>query len=73
MIRSLRKVVIALIVPLVLTGGMAATGLAAPPQGKTTLCHAAGSKYVEITVASNAVPAHMAHGDVLPDDYGECP
>ena len=42
-------------------------------QPKVTLCHAAGGKYVEITVAAPAVPAHMAHGDVMPDEYGSCP
>lgn len=68
-----RKVALGLIVPVILGAGIATTGLAAPPDGKVDLCHQAGSKFVEISVSSNAVAAHMAHGDVEADAYGECP
>jgi hypothetical protein len=47
--------------------------VASGPLGKTTICHAASSKFVEITVNDHALPAHMAHGDILTDDYGDCP
>src|SRR5205823_7522568 len=43
-------------------------------QGKTTICHNAGNhKYVEITVDNNALPAHRAHGDIIPAPPGGCP
>ena len=40
--------------------------------GKVTICHHTGSKknpYHTITVSSNAVPAHLRHGDTM----GPCP
>ena len=55
-------------------GILAAVGASAGGgQEKVDICHRAGDKFVEISVAMPAVPAHMAHGDVMPDDYGECP
>ena len=47
--------------------------LATPPQGKSTICHTAGDKFVQITVSNSALAAHMRHGDVPLDEYGECP
>ena len=55
-------------------GILAAVGASASGgQEKVDICHRAGDKFVEISVAMPAVPAHIAHGDVMPDDYGECP
>jgi len=72
--KYLRHLVVVVVVPaLVLAFFAVSAVLAAPPQGKATLCHAAAHKYVQITVANNALPAHMGHGDVLPDEYGDCP
>jgi len=62
-------VVTGLIIALFAVSAVVAGG----PQGKTTICHSAGHKYVEITVSNNAVPAHMRHGDTMPDEYGDCP
>ena len=40
---------------------------------KVAVCHVTGAdKVVEISVAMSAVEAHMAHGDSVADDYGEC-
>ena len=52
--------------------GWLATAGAAPPQGKATICHVTGNHVVEISVSNSAVPAHLAHGDTLPDEYGDC-
>lgn len=45
-------------------------------QYKTTICHKTGSAknpYVEITVSNNALPAHQAHGDIIPAPPSGCP
>lgn len=63
-------VVTGLILALFVVSAVVAGG----PQGKTTICHSAGGhKYVQITVSNNALPAHMRHGDTMPDEYGDCP
>jgi hypothetical protein len=44
--------------------------------GKTTICHRTGSQtnpWVMITVSNNALPAHAAHGDIIPAPAGGCP
>ena len=58
---------------MILTVFAVSAAFAGGPQGKSTVCHAAAHKFVEINISNNAVPAHMAHGDVLPDEYGDCP
>lgn len=41
---------------------------------RVALCHQTGTgDFVKIEVAEPAVPAHMRHGDVPTDEYGECP
>ena len=41
---------------------------------KMTLCHRTGNgSFHQITISVNAVPAHLRHGDVSPDQYGDCP
>ena len=61
-------IVPALIVSIFAVGAAAAHG----PDGKVTLCHWASHKFVKITVSLNAEPAHLGHGDVQPDQYGDC-
>jgi hypothetical protein len=73
-VKHLRHLVVALVVPALIIAVFAvSTVLAGGPAGKTTICHFASHKYVEITVSNNALPAHMRHGDVMPDEYGDCP
>lgn len=46
------------------------------PPGKTTICHHTGSStnpWVEITVADESLPAHVAHGDIVPAPPEGCP
>ena len=72
--KHFRYLIVAIVVPaLILTVFAVSAVFAGRPQGKTTVCHAAAKKFVEIKISNNALPAHMAHGDVLPDEYGDCP
>lgn len=68
----MRNFLIAPLVALALVGGLFATAGADPPQGKSTVCHVAGSKVVKISISNSALQAHMAHGDELADEYGDC-
>jgi hypothetical protein len=62
----------AVVPAMVLVSAMTASAVGTP-QEKATVCHVTGNGGVrEITVSGNAVPAHLAHGDVLPDEYGDC-
>jgi hypothetical protein len=57
-------------------GKPAAQNNASKNQYKTTICHRTGSAtnpFVEITVSNNALPAHQAHGDIIPAPPGGCP
>jgi hypothetical protein len=58
----------ALIVSIFAVGSATANG----SSGKVNLCHWANQKFVKISVSMNAKPAHMQHGDVDPDEYGDC-
>ena len=58
----------ALIVSIFAVGSAAAQG----SSGKVNLCHFADHKFVKISISMNAKPAHMSHGDVDPDEYGDC-
>ena len=69
----LRRALLALLAPVIVLIAFSASALAAPPQGKVDICHWANHKFVEISVAANAEPAHLAHGDVLTDEYGDSP
>lgn len=72
--KNLRTLVVAFVVPVLILGIFAVSmALAGGNAGKSSICHWASHKYVEISVSNNAVPAHMRHGDVLPDEYGDCP
>ena len=41
-------------------------------RGTVDICHLTGNgQYISISVNQNAVPAHLAHGDYLPDADGD--
>jgi len=72
--QRMRRIALALSLPIVIAIGLVATASAnGGPAGKTDVCHFASHKYVEISISTNALPAHMRHGDVMPDAYGSCP
>jgi hypothetical protein len=74
MLRRARRASLALVLPAALAIGLGASVFAAPNHDhKTTICHVAGSRYVKIMVANASLPAHLGHGDVMPDEYGDCP
>jgi hypothetical protein len=67
------RALLALLLPVIVMIAFSASALAASPGGKVDVCHWANHKFVEISVSVNAEPAHLRHGDVLPDEYGDCP
>lgn len=71
MSHRLTRALLALMAPVIVLIAFSASALAAPPQGKVDICHWANHKFVEISVAVNAMPAHLAHGDFI-DEYGDC-
>ena len=66
------RALLALLLPVIVMIAFSASALAAPG-GKVDICHWANHKYVQINVSENAMPAHLRHGDVLADEYGDCP
>jgi len=72
MTRARRMLLVAVVPAMVLVSAMTAAAVGTP-QDKVTVCHVTGNGSVHaITVSGNAVPAHLAHGDSLTDEYGDC-
>jgi hypothetical protein len=72
--KYLRHLILVVVIPALILAVFAVSSVVAGgPAGKTTVCHNAAGKFHQITVSDNALPAHMNHGDVLPDEYGDCP
>ena len=67
------RALLALLAPVIVMIAFATSAMAAGHAGKVDVCHWANHKYVEISVSANALPAHLGHGDVLTDEYGDCP
>ncbi len=73
MVRARRIIVSALIPALVLVAASTATAVGRP-QDKVDVCHRTGNgSFHRINISGNALPAHLRHGDALPDEYGDCP
>ena len=74
MFSRVKKSILVLAVPAILAVGLGASSFAAPGgQDRVTICHQAGHRFISITVAEPALDAHMGHGDMMPDEYGDCP
>lgn len=70
---KLKRVAALGVLGLIVSAGVSTTAFAgANKDHKVEVCHQAAHKYVQISVARQALSAHMAHGDVLADEYGEC-
>jgi len=71
--KYLRHLILVVVIPALILAVFAVSSVVAGgPSGKTTICHRS-SHFHAITVSNNALAAHMNHGDVLPDEYGDCP
>ena len=71
---TLRRLILTLIFPALLLVVLATGALAGGGNDKMTVCHRTGNgSFHQITVSVHAVPAHLQHGDVLTDEYGDCP
>jgi hypothetical protein len=71
---KLRRLIAAALLPAIVLVAAGAATVFGSPQGKQDVCHQTGNgSYHVINVSMNAVPAHLRHGDVLPDEYGDCP
>ncbi len=71
---KLRRLLATSGVALGLAGAISATAVAqGGGQEKTSVCHQTGNGMHQIEIAAPAVDAHIAHGDSVVDDYGECP
>ena len=71
---NVRRIVISALIPaMVLVAASTATAVGRP-QDKVDVCHRTGNgSFHEINISGNALPAHLRHGDVVPDEYGDCP
>lgn len=71
---TVKRLFLTLLFPALLLVVLATGAIAGGNNQKVTLCHLTGNgSYHQITVSVHAMPAHLRHGDVLPDDYGDCP
>jgi hypothetical protein len=72
--KLIRTFLVALVVPALILAIFAVSSVVAGGgQSKVTVCHFSSHKFHSITIAAPAVPAHLQHGDVMPDAYGACP
>ena len=70
---TIRRFVVAIVIPALIVTIFAVSSVAAGGNaGKVAVCHWANHKFVKITVSMNAMPAHLRHGDVVTDEYGQC-
>jgi hypothetical protein len=72
--RNVPRLLLTLLFPALLIVVLATSAIAGGGNQKVAVCHVTGNgSFHQISVSVHAVPAHLQHGDVLTDDYGECP
>jgi hypothetical protein len=70
----LRRLLATALLPAMVFAAAGTATVMGSSEGKQDLCHVTGNgSFHVISVSGNAVPAHLGHGDVLPDEYGDCP
>jgi hypothetical protein len=73
MLKARRLLASALVPAMVLIAASGANAIGKPTE-KVDVCHRTGNgSFHQINISGNALPAHLAHGDVLTDEYGTCP
>jgi hypothetical protein len=71
---KVRRLLVTALVPAMILVAATAASAVGSPQGKVDVCHITGNgSFHEINISGNALTAHLNHGDVLPDEYGDCP
>lgn len=69
-----RRALLTALVPAMALVAIGTATVVGSPQDKVDVCHQTGNgSFHVINISANALPAHMNHGDVLPDEYGDCP
>ncbi|TAL08322.1 MAG: hypothetical protein EPO00_07400 [Chloroflexota bacterium] len=71
---NVRRMMFSALVPALVLVAASTANVVGKPADKVSVCHRTGNgSYHEINISGNALPAHLRHGDVLPDEYGDCP
>ena len=69
-----RRVLFGALVPAMVLVAAGTASVQGHPLDKVDVCHRTGNgSFHEINISRNALPAHLRHGDVMPDEYGDCP
>ena len=71
---KVRRMMFSALVPALVLVAASTANVVGQPLDKVNVCHRTGNgSFHEINISQNALPAHLKHGDVLPDEYGDCP
>lgn len=69
-----RRILASALIPAMVLVAVSTATVVGQPQDKVDVCHVTGNgSYHLIEISKNALATHMGHGDVLPDEYGDCP
>ena len=71
---KVRRMMFSALVPALVLVAASTANVVGQPLDKVSVCQRTGNgSYHEVNISQNALPAHLKHGDVLPDEYGDCP